>query len=66
MSGMEIEGERGDEMKEYLPVAAAASEPSSLTSMNALWTTSETLSSSGESKRPLKLALLENISAIPI
>lgn len=49
-----------------LPVAAAASEPSSLTSMNALCTTSDTYNGSGDSNRPLKSAFPVNISAMPI
>lgn len=50
---------------EYLPVAAAASEPSSLTSIKALCTTSDTYNGSFVSNRPLKSARRLNISDIP-
>lgn len=49
-----------------LPVAAAASAPSSFTSMKALCITLETLSGSAELSNPEKSALSENIELIPI
>lgn len=49
----------------YLPEAAEASDPSSLTSMTALCTASDSFNGSFACKSPLKSAVDENISAMP-
>lgn len=50
----------------FLPVAAAASVPSSFTSIKALCTTSDTFNASGEFSRSPKSAASLNIVFIPI
>lgn len=52
--------------KQILPVAAAASAPSSLTSMKALWTTLDTFKFLACSNKSVNSASFENILFMPI